>query len=115
MNRYKLMKAGVNPNQGIERLGGKIKLYEKILNEFPEDDHFLKMQNAIETGNVDEAFACAHALKGITGNLSMTDLYEALQPLVEELRAGSMEHALEFMPLIEENYAKVIEAIGVKI
>lgn len=112
MNRYLLTKAGINPNEGIHRLGGKIEIYEKLLNNFLEDEHYGQLIDAIEKKDVEAAFQASHALKGITGNLSMNDLYEALVPLVEDFRAGSMEHVDEFLPAVKEKYNLIVEALS---
>lgn len=111
MNRYKLTKAGVNPNEGINRFNGNKELYEKFLMEFPEDPHFADLKKAIEAEDVKEAFAQAHALKGVCGNLSLEDLYQAIVPLVEELRAESLLQAEELFEPVAANYKRVIEAL----
>ncbi len=112
MNRYKLSKAGINTKEGIARLSGKADLYEDMLNKFPGDTHFQSLLETIEQKDVEEAFQCSHALKGMAGNLSMIDFYDTLVPLVEEFRAGSMEHTEELMVPVKENYERVVEAIG---
>lgn len=111
MNRYKLTQAGVNPRDGIERFSGNKDLFEKYLNAFPQDPNFEKLKEGLKSKNIESAFQAAHALKGVSGNLSLEELFERIVPLVEELRAGSMEHADELMVPIEESYQKVVEAL----
>lgn len=111
MNRYKLTQAGVDPNEGIKRFNGKKDIYEKFLNNFPDDEHYAKMLEAIDVGDTEAAFQAAHALKGVTGTISLNELYQNLNPLVEELRNGSLDKVDELLPAIKESYDKVIEAL----
>ena len=104
MNRYILTKAGIDVNEGIHR-------FEKFLTSFPEDIHYEQMLEAIEQKDVDAAFQGAHALKGITGTVSLAKLHSLLIPLVEELRAGSMEKVPELLPPVKEAYDEVVQVI----
>lgn len=83
MNRYTLTKAGIDVNEGVHRFNGNKELYEHFLLTFPEDEHFKKMLEAIETGDVEESFQQAHALKGIAGTVSLVQLHANIIPLVE--------------------------------
>lgn len=112
VNRYRLTKAGINPNQGIARFNGNSEVYETMINKFPLDDHFPKMLQAIAQKDVNNAFQYAHAVKGMVGNLSMIDLYESIIPLVDELRTGRIENIEDYLPKVKENYQRVIDAIG---
>ena len=91
MNRYRLTKAGIDVNQGIRRLNENKELYESLLIKFLDDKQYPLLCQAIEAQDVKAAFAAAHALKGMAGNLSLVRLHERLIPLVEELRAGNIE------------------------
>lgn len=111
MNRYILTKAGIDVNEGIHRFNGNKELYEKFLTSFPEDIHYEQMLEAIEQKDVDAAFQGAHALKGITGTVSLAKLHSLLIPLVEELRAGSMEKVPELLPPVKEAYDEAVQVI----
>lgn len=111
MNKYKLLKAGIDARQGILRLNDSEELYELMLNRFPEDTHFEGLRNAIEKKDVKEAFENAHALKGLAGNLSLIKLYSALVPLVEKLRKDSLENADTLFKPVFTAYNEIIEAV----
>lgn len=111
MNRYRLSKAGIDANQGIRRLNNDSSLYETMLNRFLADNHFNELQSAVDGLDVEGAFAAAHSLKGVSGNLSFVKLHSSLLPLVEELRGGSLEHAQEYMKPVIEAYNEVVAAI----
>ena len=49
--------------------------------------HFEWGKKALEAGDLDAAFEAAHALKGVTGNLALTPIYEPVQVVTELLRS----------------------------
>lgn len=112
MNRYKLSKAGVSANEGIARFGGNAEAYETVLGKFPTDPNFAGLCEAVERRDAKAAFAFAHALKGVVGNLSMKRLYDDLIPLVEDLRGERLERATELLCVVKQDYEEVIAAIG---
>lgn len=111
MNRYKLTKAGVDVNKGLKRLDNNKEFYEELLVKFCEDTHFEKMVSAMNAGDAQEAFQCAHAVKGAAGNLSMTCLYTELVPLVDALRKNDLQQARQLLPAVEEAYTAAVSAI----
>lgn len=111
MNRYRLSKAGISANAGIERFYGDRELYECSLNKFPKDPHYEMMIKAIGEKDVKAAFAAAHALKGLAGNLSMVRLYDHICPLVELLRGGTLEGADELLPAVVSDYEALTAAL----
>lgn len=112
MNRYKLYKAGIDTNDGIKRFSGKSDVYERYLYEFPKDSNYATLCGALRAKDVKAAFAAAHALCGIAGNLSLAQLHTDIRPLVEELRGGSLENAEEMMKLVTADYQAVLSALS---
>lgn len=111
MNRYKLYKAGIDTNEGINRFCGKAEIYEQYLVAFPNDQNYDAMCLAIRSGDVKAAFSAAHALKGVAGNLSLVKLYTDIIPLVEELRAGSLTNAAGLLKAVSEDYIAVVTVL----
>ncbi|MDD3369622.1 MAG: Hpt domain-containing protein [Lachnospiraceae bacterium] len=112
MNRYKLTKAGIDVNEGIRRFNNNKEMYEKFLMTFPQDPLYARLDKAIKDQDVKEAFQAAHALKGVSGNLSLIELHQQLIPLVEELRNDSLEKAPELFVSVSESYTKVIAELN---
>ena len=112
MNRYKLFKAGVNTEQGIQRLDGDKELYESLLTRFCSSSYYSQLCRALHEEKAKEAFENAHSMKGVAGNLSCVRLYEALIPLVEELRKGSLVHAGELFEPVKEAYELLEQAVN---
>lgn len=111
MNRYQLTKAGIDCNEGVLRFGGNKQSYEVVLRMFLEDDHFQSMVDAFACEDVEQAFAAAHALKGVAGNLSLAAVYADIVPLTEHLRAGDLGGALPFLPAVQASYATAFDAV----
>lgn len=111
MNRYELVKAGIDIGKGIERMGGDCELYEHFLTRFPSDPHYQALLDGIRDKDYQKAFEAAHALKGMTGNLSMDELAFAIYPLVEVLRKGNLNEISPYIEKVQKEYDRVCEAI----
>lgn len=111
MNRYKLTKAGVDVSQGLKRLGNDKEFYENLLIRFCEDTRYDQLRQAMEQKDMEQAFQHAHALKGTAGNLSLTRLFDALNPLVEELRNRNIDHAQKYFPAVKEAYEILVDTL----
>ena len=51
---------------------GNENFYLRMVKLIPGDPNFQKLYDSIEKGDLEGAFSAAHALKGSTGNLSLT-------------------------------------------
>lgn len=111
MDEEKLIEAGFDMDGVKERLGGDQDFFKSLLGMVLESSSYDEMIVAFRERKTQEAFEAAHALKGMTGNMGMQKVYEALVPLVEELRAGDFEAAEKLLPSVEERYSKAITAI----
>ena len=116
MNNIKnqLIARGVPYEEVMERFLEDEGFYFDYLHEFTRDSYFQLLEEALAEGQAVEAFHAAHTLKGLMSNLGLLPLVEAISPLVEVLRQGSLEgtEALfssfqeahrEFCGFIEEN------------
>lgn len=71
----------------MERFVGDEELYETCFYSFLNDPSFQGIGSALKEENYEQAFECAHALKGVSGNLGLVPLYNDISNLVEKLRA----------------------------
>lgn len=90
-----------------------VSLVERFIGKFLEDKTFETLCDGIKAGNRDEAFASAHTLKGVSGNLAFTALYEASSRLTEALRETDeiTEEALALSEEVKKRYAVTVNAI----
>ena len=82
-----LREFGADVDEGLSRCMNNEAFYLKLVKMALEDGGYEKLKDALESGNLDAAFECAHALKGMLGNLSLTPLYTPASELTELLRA----------------------------
>ena len=78
---------GADIDEGLKRCVNNQAFYLKMVEKAAGDQTSGKLTAAIEAGQLDEAFEAAHALKGSTGNLALTPLYEPILAITELLRA----------------------------
>lgn len=89
----------VDVDGGLKRINGNEKLYTKLLGSFTKSINTYKVEADFDGNDYNETIERAHAIKGVSGNLSITPVYEAYTKIVDLLRAGKPEEA---RPLVEE-------------
>ncbi|MDM8568250.1 ATP-binding protein [Thiotrichales bacterium HSG1] len=84
---------GIDIKSGMNRLGQNYQLYVKLLQGFYNSYHDVikKIHDLLEQEKITEAIYMLHSIKGVSGNLSITKLYEI---------SGSLETALKSEPKI---------------
>ncbi|MDO4499846.1 MAG: Hpt domain-containing protein [Erysipelotrichaceae bacterium] len=90
-------------------------LIVKFVGKFLNDGSFKSLVDAMEAGNVKEAFTAAHTLKGVCGNLSLDRLYNSASTLTEMLRNadGVMpEGAFDALEVIKQDYQQCVDVIN---
>lgn len=102
---------GVNVDEALERFMGNGALYEKMLNKLTNAVKDVQVLPFFEAGDHKTALENAHALKGVTGNLSVTPLYKGYTEIVDELRAGNPEKARTVLDGILPVQEQIIECI----
>jgi diguanylate cyclase (GGDEF)-like protein len=77
---------GIDTAQGLTRLDGNAAVYRKLLLSFYRNNRSAHddIRAAMETGDDERVRKMAHMIKGVAGNLGMTDLFSA---------AGRLENA----------------------
>ncbi|MBF0508820.1 MAG: response regulator, partial [Deltaproteobacteria bacterium] len=79
---------GLDISSALKRLGGNRRLLNKLLREFHHDclEMIDRINQAMVTGDEETARRTAHTLKGMAGNLSAKDLFDAAQALESAIR-----------------------------
>ena len=112
MNKDELARIGINYDEGLKRFSGNAEIYQKFLLQFIDDHLFEELDQAMKDQDFGTAFTAAHTMKGITGNLSMNELYDKLVLFVEMLRGGSdIQEAVEYYPQVSQSYKKMISGL----
>lgn len=102
---------GVNIDEALDRFMGNGALYEKMLNKLTAAVNDVQVLPCFEEGDHARALENAHALKGVTGNLSITPLYKGYTEIVDELRAGNPEKARKILDDILPVQEQIIACI----
>lgn len=91
---------------------------EKFAKIFLQDTSMQTLENALESGDLAEAYRGAHTLKGVSRDLGFTPLFEAACALSDALRlddAGipaDMAAVPELLPAVRDAYTLVVDSIG---
>lgn len=111
MNNEKLQEAGIDWEDGVRRCAGRADLYERLLGMFVQDENYAQSLAAFEGGDWESLFSHMHEIKGMSSNLSMTELNAHAAEIVALLRAQQYDGIAPVMEQLKDSHAKVIEAI----
>ena len=92
------------------------KLIDKHIRKFIANGVVENLLQAGETMDPTELFETSHAMKGVCGNLGLTNLYVAASEISEEFRPGNERHftddeVKEKLQAISELYQKTADGI----
>lgn len=82
-----LQDLGVNTKEGLTRCVNNESFYFRMIKKAMDDNSYEQLRDAIAANQLDEAFEIAHKLKGATGNLSLTPLYDPICTISDGLKA----------------------------
>lgn len=91
----------------MERFIGDEELYCTCFNTFLNDLSFQGIGESLNAKNYEQAFEYAHALKGVSGNLGLTPLYNNVSELVEKLRAKDYTNLEPYYDAIMKEFDKL--------
>ena len=83
----KMNELGCNTAEGLGRCLNNEMFYLNLVQTGLKDENFDKLEEVLETNDLEKGFEVAHGLKGVIGNLAITPLYNAVCEITEELRA----------------------------
>ena len=109
--RKDLEAAGIDVQSALERFMDNEMLLERFLKKFLDDPNYEKLKAAQAAGDREGAVTASHSLKGVCGNLSMTELFDLFTRQVQMLREGDEAGAASLMPAIAQSYERVKRAI----
>lgn len=111
MDLQVLRAAGINTEELLSRLMGSEALLERLLGKFLADDGLDRLVAASRADDPAEGLAAAHAIKGMSGNLSMTRIFDITSRQCELIRADDWEGAKALVPELVDAYDEVSSAI----
>ena len=99
----------INAEEGVKRVMNNSKLYVKLLVKFIDDPSFNSLESAVSAGDMENAKAMSHTLKGLAANLSLTELTKQSLELESQIKDGNLNS--EQMTLVKNVYHKTITEI----
>lgn len=82
---------GADTEGAMDRMMDDAEFYERCLRILVEDSCFDKLEKALRDADYSRAFDEAHNLKGVSANLGVTPLYQAVCEIVEPLRSKAYD------------------------
>ena len=105
---------GINIQAGLDRLIGDTRLYRRLLKKFAENqaDTADKIQQALISKDLDTAQRLAHTIKGVSGNISATLVFESAKRLDDALKHKDIQTAMTLLPDFSARLSEVIQGIN---
>lgn len=98
---------GADYRETMRRFMNKEAMYIRFLDMLFQDTSLEKLGRALDSGDMTGAFEAAHTLKGVSANLGLTPLYEAVCAIVEPLRFGTPFDAEQLFEKIQSEFKRV--------
>lgn len=102
---------GVNVEEGMNRLMGNASLYERMLGKFAGMVKDAAITPDFDSDDYADVIEKAHAIKGASGNLSITPVYEAYTEIVNLLRKEQPQQAKEVLEKVLPVQTEIINCI----
>ena len=107
----KLSMYGIDYADAMDRFGQNAVLYEHLAMKYLNDEHFVGFKAAMEVADYDNAYREAHSLKGVAGNLSLLNLYNAASEVTRFLSEGEYQAAAHNLPSLNDAHIKTIKGL----
>ncbi len=111
MDFTELEAAGVDIATLKERLMNNEALITRFMNRFVENESYRALKAAIKASDWKSACEASHMLKGMCGNLSITELFRLFTQQVNLFRSGDNEMACLLMTEIDAKYESTMNHI----
>lgn len=103
---------GADVDGTMERLIGDEELYKEFLKMFIADDSFDNLEKNLKTEDYEQIFEAAHTLKGLSGNLGLTPMFDAICVIVEAVRNKKYENLSSGYKIVLREKARLEDIAG---
>ena len=107
-----LQKLNVDVEISLERFLGNADMYIGFIKEFPSDKSIYTIENYLDEEKWEHAFEIAHTLKGVTGNLGMTTMFEDFSKMCVAYRKNDYTEMKTIYNKIKNDYTDMCKHIG---
>ena len=110
LNKY------IDIDAALSRLLGNKAAYKRVLELFLQSNLFAELETVISQKNYSKASEIAHGIKGMTGSLGMTILFDESATLTVQMRAGppdeqTLKNYRETLIKTREYAEKIVEQL----
>ncbi len=109
--KAKLLEAGVNVDNALERFMGNEKMLDKYLGRFLNEKSYAALAAAIGANDQAGAQAAAHTLKSVCGAIGCEGMQEQVVRQEKAMKAGDWDKVVAMMPDIEKTYQTICAAL----
>lgn len=102
---------GVDVDDGIRRINGNEALYRRLLGSFVKTIKAQYVKADFDSTDCTETIEKVHTIKGTSGNLSITPIFESYTEMLGLLRSGQPEQARQILEKILPVQEKIIQCI----
>ena len=100
----KMKEIGANTDEGMNRCMNNEAFYLRMVKLAVSDNSFEQLKEALENKDLDKAFDRAHAMKGVLGNVSLTNVFEPVSQMTELLRSRTDR---DYTELLDKVFAEL--------
>ena len=104
---------GINTTDGLRRIGGNVKLYRALLEQFAEDHAVTELQSALNRRDHATAARLAHTVKGMAGNIGakgLSELAERLERCIQSRDDDATTKQASLLSVEQQSIADSIRA-----
>jgi HPt (histidine-containing phosphotransfer) domain-containing protein len=102
----------VNFEEGSKRVMSNVKLYVKLLTKFKTETKLDDLSAALTAGDYEKAQVAAHTIKGLSANLSLTELFEKTRDLESQIKEKSVpDGAFDIVKTAFEDTVKEVDKV----
>ena len=102
---------GADTATGLDRCMNNEAFYLRMVGMAIRDASFDQLNEAVEAGDLNRGFECAHALKGVMGNVALEPIYQPICKITELLRARTDTDYSELLAGIMTERDKLISLL----
>jgi len=104
---------GIDMVQGLSRFNGKISIYIKALHMYAKDlqKYIGQLSQMLENDSFDNFGICMHTLKGVSGNLGVTGIFELTKKIETAFKQSDFDFVREYIPVFIDQAKTVISSI----
>lgn len=105
---------GVDIQAGLDVTRNNVKLYRRLLMKFRDGsaDYMSEIESARVDNNLESMARAAHTLKGVAGNLGVTEVYQSVLALENACKQGDDNISL-LVRQVQSNMSTVIDGLEV--